>query len=190
MSLISTTVLAFSMSVDAFAASLGHGSSTKHPKLRNAVRTGLLFGVIEGITPIIGWCIGITASSYIASVDHWIAFIILSALGLKMLHEGVSSEPQIIKDTVVTNKKGLRVILIACATSIDALAVGITLGFLNADILISSLAIGTATFIMVTLGIMIGHYVGNKLGKMAEILGGVILIIIGSLILYQHLYAI
>lgn len=186
MSLFSTAALAFSMSADAFAASLGHGASNPNPKLKTALKTGLLFGTIEAITPILGWAMGLAASSYIASVDHWIAFIILSLLGGKMIREGFSDT---IAEEVSKPKSLLRVAMIAFATSIDALAVGVTLAFIDANIWLSSAAIGTATFIMVTLGIMIGHYASKKLGKRTEAIGGVILIIIGSVILHEHLTA-
>lgn len=188
MSVFSTSALAFSMSADAFAASLGHGASNPNPKLKTALKTGLLFGTIEAITPILGWALGLAASSYIAAVDHWIAFIILSLLGAKMIHEGFSKDDGG-EDCDPQPKSLLRVAMIAFATSIDALAVGVTLAFIDANIWVSSAAIGAATFIMVTFGMMIGHYASKKLGKRTEAIGGVILIIIGSVILHEHLTA-
>ncbi len=184
MSIVSTTVLAFSMSADAFAASIGKGAALKRPRIAEALRIGAIFGVVEALTPLIGWCAGIVASQYITEIDHWVAFVILGAVGMKLIYEGFSKEDD--EPKTEKHKLGL-VILTAIGTSIDAMAVGVTLAFLPVNIWISAAAIGAATCLMVTIGIMTGHYIGNKAGKWAEVLGGVGLIAIGTTILCDHM---
>lgn len=183
MSVISNTIIAFSMSADAFAAAIGKGVALKKPKISYAMRIGLVFGGVETLTPIIGWLLGIMASSLIASVDHWVAFAILSVIGGKMIYEGFHNEEAERKES----HKLSVLILTAIGTSIDAMAVGATLALLNVNIWMMAGMIGAATFLMATVGIMTGHYIGTKAGKIAEILGGLCLIAIGSKILFEHL---
>lgn len=183
MSIISNTILAFSMSADAFAASVSKGVKLKKPKLSHAMRIGLVFGVIETITPLIGWLIGSVASKFIASIDHWVAFAILAAIGTKMIYEGFSHEEEEKKES----HKLAVLILTAIGTSIDAMAVGVTLAIIDAQIILISIMIGSATFIMSTIGVMTGHIIGSKAGKKAEIFGGICLIAIGTKILLEHL---
>lgn len=183
MSVISNTILAFSMSADAFAASISKGVVLRKPKLSEAMRIGMIFGVIETLTPIIGWLIGLVASRFIESIDHWVAFTILGGIGCKMIFEGLQKEH---KEKKESHKLSV-LIFTAIGTSIDAMAVGVTLALIDANIWITAMMIGTATFIMSTTGIMAGHYIGAKVGKFAEILGGLCLIAIGSKILCEHL---
>ena len=171
------------MSADAFVVSLGKGVSMQKPKFSDAVRIGSVFGFVEAITPIIGWVAGVAASNFITSVDHWIAFCILSIIGGKMIIESLQKQ-----EKIKTEKHKLSVLLLtAIGTSIDAMAIGITLAFLDANIWIAASSIGAATFLMTTIGIMAGHYIGLKSGKIAEALGGFGLIMIGSAILLEHL---
>lgn len=183
MSIISNTIIAFSMSADAFAASIGKGVVLQKPKLSYAMRVGLIFGGIETLTPIIGWLLGVMASGFIASVDHWVAFAILSIIGGKMIYEGFHNEEVERKES----HKFSVLILTAIGTSIDAMAVGATLALLNVNIWIMAAMIGTATFMMATIGVMTGHYIGTKAGKVVELLGGLCLIAIGTNILIEHL---
>lgn len=183
MSVISNTILAFSMSADAFAASVSKGVVLRKPKLTEAMRIGAIFGSIETITPIIGWVIGLAASRFIESIDHWVAFIILLVIGGKMIFEGLANEH---KEKKESHKLSV-LIFTAIGTSIDAMAVGVTLALIDANIVITALMIGTATFIMSTIGIMTGHYIGIKAGKIAEVSGGLCLIAIGTKILFEHL---
>lgn len=186
MSAISTGILAFSMSADAFAVAVSKGVCTPHPRVREAVKTGAIFGIVEGITPIIGWLAGLAASRYIQAIDHWVAFVILGFVGGKLLYEAIYPDTD---DACEPAAKGglAMTILTAIGTSIDALAVGVTLAFLPVNIWITAAAIGTATFLMATLGILLGHYIGTKAGRWAEALGGLALIGIGSHILLTHL---
>lgn len=187
MNLAATASLAFAMSTDAFAAAVGKGAALQRPQLREALRTGLIFGVIEGLTPLLGWALGQAAAPYVQAWDHWIAFVLLAVLGLRMIREGLSAPD--VEEAKPSSHSFLRLAVTSVATSIDALIVGAGLAFVDADILVVSAAIGFATFLMVTLGVMLGRGLGALAGKRAELAGGVVLIVIGSTILYQHLSA-
>lgn len=185
MNIISTALLALAMSTDAFAAAIGKGAALHNPKLSEALRTGLIFGLIEAITPLIGWAVGSIAANYVATWDHWIAFALLSVLGLYIIYEGFQA-PDLLADK--PSKHSFIILAItAFATSIDAMAVGVSLAFIDVNIITTAAAIGLATFMMVTIGVMLGRMLGLLVGKRAEILGGVVLISIGSYILYEHL---
>ncbi|MHB4677713.1 manganese efflux pump MntP [Klebsiella pneumoniae] len=181
MNLSATILLAFGMSMDAFAASIGKGATLHKPKFSEAVRTGLIFGAIETLTPLVGWGLGMLASQFILEWNHWIAFILLVFLGGRMIVEGFRGD----SDEACEARFWL-LVTTAFATSLDAMAVGVGLAFLQVSIVTTALAIGCATFIMSTLGMMVGRFIGPLLGKRAEILGGIVLIGIGSEILWSH----
>ncbi|TRX76555.1 manganese efflux pump MntP [Pseudomonas mangiferae] len=185
MNAIALIFLALAMSTDAFAAAIGKGSSLHKPRLSEALRTGLIFGVIEAITPVIGWAIGQAASSYVTEWDHWIAFVLLLGLGLHMIYAGFKPEQD--ADDKPSQHSFFVLALTAVATSIDALAVGVGLAFVNVDIVVAAAAIGIATLTMVTLGTLLGRVLGSLVGKRAEIVGGVVLIVVGATILHEHL---
>ncbi len=185
MNIASTILLAFAMSTDAFAAAVGKGAALRKPSWREALRTGLIFGVIEALTPVIGWAVGLAAASYVARWDHWIAFTLLGALGLRMVWAGCGAPDDV--DDKPSRNTFRTLALTGFATSIDAMAVGVGLAFINVNIAWTALAIGLATLTMVTLGVMVGRVLGAVIGKRAEILGGVVLIGIGCFILYEHL---
>lgn len=183
----SIIVLAFAMSTDAFAASVGKGAGLQHPRLGEALRAGLIFGVVEGVTPVIGWLLGNAASSYISAWDHWIAFVLLGILGARMLHAGLGPEPA--GDERPARHGFWLLVLTAFATSIDAMIVGVSLAFLDVNIVPVAIVIGLATMLMTTIGIMLGRVLGTVFGRRAEIVGGLILIGIGLFILIEHLGA-
>jgi putative Mn2+ efflux pump MntP len=185
MNIASTVLLAFAMSTDAFAAAVGKGSALRKPSWREALRTGLIFGVIEALTPVIGWAAGLAAASYVAQWDHWIAVTLLSALGLRMIWSGFGAPDE--ADEKPSRNSFWSLAITGFATSIDAMAVGVGLAFINVNIAWTALAIGLATFTMVAIGVMVGRVLGAVLGKRAEIIGGLVLIGIGVLILYEHL---
>ncbi|MVX81771.1 manganese efflux pump MntP [Enterobacteriaceae bacterium 8376wD9] len=185
MNLSATILLAFGMSMDAFAASIGKGATLHKPKFSEAVRTGLIFGVIETLTPLVGWGLGMLASQFVLEWNHWIAFILLVFLGGRMIVEGVCGDSDEACDAPRRHGFWL-LVTTAFATSLDAMAVGVGLAFLQVSIVTTALAIGCATFLMSTLGIMVGRFIGPLLGKRAEILGGIVLIGIGSEILWSH----
>ncbi|HBQ4038492.1 TPA: manganese efflux pump MntP [Klebsiella pneumoniae] len=185
MNLSATILLAFGMSMDAFAASIGKGATLHKPKFSEAVRTGLIFGAIETLTPLVGWGLGMLASQFILEWNHWIAFILLVFLGGRMIVEGFRGDSD--EACEAPHRHGFRLLVTtAFATSLDAMAVGVGLAFLQVSIVTTALAIGCATFIMSTLGMMVGRFIGPLLGKRAEILGGIVLIGIGSEILWSH----
>lgn len=186
MSALSTAVLAFSMSADAFAVSVSKGAAMRKPSFRQALRMGALFGTVEAITPLIGWMAGLAASRFIQSIDHWVAFVILAGVGFKLIYEAVHTDAHAEEAPVRQHGIGL-LLLTAVGTSIDALAVGVTLAFLPVNIWLCAAAIGTATCVMVTLGMMTGHYIGSRAGKAAELLGGIGLFAIGTAILFDHM---
>jgi putative Mn2+ efflux pump MntP len=183
---VSILLLGFAMSTDAFAAAIGKGASMTRPRLGQALRVGLIFGVIEAITPVVGWLLGKGASRYIAVWDHWIAFGLLLVLGLHMIWNGLKPESNEPIDEA--KKHGFAALaLTGLSTSIDALAVGVGLAFVDTPIAVVAVVIGLCTFSMVTLGIMLGRVLGAMVGRRAEMIGGIILIGVGAVILYEHL---
>lgn len=189
MNFISTAALAMAMSTDAFAAAIGKGTALKQPRWSEALRTGAIFGVIEAITPLIGWVLGLTAVNAVKEWDHWIAFVLLGALGLHMIWNGLKKDdPESdAAEEKPTRHSFARLALTGFATSIDAMAVGVGLAFIDVNIGVVAAAIGFATFVMVTLGVMLGRVMGAVVGKRAEIIGGVVLAAVGAAILYEHL---
>ncbi|MBM5739349.1 manganese efflux pump MntP [Klebsiella pneumoniae] len=185
MNLSATILLAFGMSMDAFAASIGKGATLHKPKFSEAVRTGLIFGAIETLTPLVGWGLGMLASQFILEWNHWIAFILLVFLGGRMIVEGFRGDSD--EACEAPHRHGFWLLVTtAFATSLDAMAVGVGLAFVQVSIVTAALAIGCAAFIMSTRGMMVGRFIGPLLGKRAEILGGIVLIGIGSEILWSH----
>ena len=189
MNLLTTILLALGMSVDAFAAALARGAGSLHYTWRQTVKTALIFGIVETITPLIGWLAGSIAQKFIAEYDHWLAFGLLLALGLKMiwgaLHD--DGDESTAADGNRTDTTLLLTIITAIATSIDSMVVGVGLAFLDANIWLTALAIGTSTTIMVAVGLRLGRLLGQKIGSRAEMAGGVVLIGIGTFILLEHL---
>jgi putative Mn2+ efflux pump MntP len=186
MNFLATAALALAMSTDAFAVAVGKGAALQRPHLREALRTGAIFGVIEGLTPVIGWAMGHFAAPYVEAWDHWIAFTLLGVLGLRMIREGLSNADDEEGEKPSSHSFWLLAVT-GFATSIDAMAVGVGLAFIDANIVTTAGAIGLSTFIMVTLGVMVGRGLGKLVGKRAEVVGGLVLIAIGSLILYEHI---
>ena len=183
---VSILLLGFAMSTDAFAAAIGKGAAMARPRLSQALRAGAIFGVIEAITPVLGWLLGKGASRYIEAWDHWIAFTLLLALALHTIWNGLKPEPDGSVDE--TKRHGFAALAITgLSTSIDALAVGVGLAFVDTPIAVVAVVIGLCTFSMVTLGIMLGRVLGEVMGKRAEMSGGLILIGVGAVILYGHL---
>jgi putative Mn2+ efflux pump MntP len=183
MNFFTIVIIAFGMSADAFAAALGKGSTLDRPRLIEAIRTGLVFGLVEAVTPVIGWAAGLAASGYITAVDHWIAFALLAVIGGRMIWDSMQRPAE--QERPKRHSFGL-LLMTAVGTSIDAMVVGVTLAFLDVHIFVAALAIGLATFAMTTIGIMVGSIIGGKFGRIAEALGGLALILIGTNILIEH----
>jgi putative Mn2+ efflux pump MntP len=189
MTLVSIVLLAFAMATDAFAAAVAKGAALQRPDWREALRTGSIFGTIEAITPVVGWTLGSFAEKYVTAADHWIAFTLLGALGARMIWAGLKPTANERPETKPERHSFGVLAVTGFATSIDAMAVGATLAFIKVNIAPVAIAIGLATFTMVTVGVLLGRVLGAVAGKRAEIIGGLVLIGIGSLILYQHLTA-
>lgn len=189
MNLLTTILLALGMSVDAFAAALARGAGSLHYTWRQTVKTALIFGIVETITPLIGWLAGSMTQKFIAEYDHWLAFGLLLALGLKMIWGALHDDDDeaAAADKNRTDTTLLLTIITAIATSIDSMVVGVGLAFLDANIWLTALAIGTSTTIMAAVGLRLGRLLGQKIGSRAEMAGGMVLIGIGTFILLEHL---
>ncbi|GAB1575823.1 manganese efflux pump MntP [Bordetella petrii] len=187
MNALSTIILAFAMSTDAFAAAVSKGASLHKPRFAEALRTGLIFGVIEALTPVAGWALGSAAARHVEAWDHWIAFGMLCVLGLMMIRNAFKEDEE--AASPVARHSFWLLAATGFATSIDAMAVGVSLAFIDNNIFITAVAIGLATLLMVTIGVMVGRLIGAVAGKRAEVLGGLALIGIGATILYEHLSA-
>ncbi len=175
--------IAIALSMDAFAVSVCKGLSVKQVKLSHALTAGLYFGGFQAFMPLIGYLLGSQFESLITSIDHWIAFVLLGIIGVNMIREALGKEEDELNDSFA-----FKVMLpLAIATSIDALAVGVTFAFLNVDIVPAVLLIGATTFTFSAAGVKIGSLFGLRFKKKAELLGGIVLILIGVKILLEHL---
>lgn len=175
-------IIAVGLSMDAFAVSICKGLSVQRVSLRHAVCAGLWFGGFQALMPLLGWLLGSRFQAAIERYDHWIAFVLLVFLGVNMLWEARGEEE------CVDGSFSWRIMLtMALATSIDALAVGVTFAFLQVDILPAILFIGATTFLLSALGVRLGSVFGRRYRTAAQILGGVILIVMGAKILLEHL---
>lgn len=183
MGIIQIFFVALSLSMDAFAVSICEGLCMQKLNLRRAAAVAVLFAVFQMLMPVIGIILFRSFESYISHTDHWIAFVLLTLIGGKMIFESLKADkPDNVKSS------GVRELLVlAVATSIDALAVGVTLPLFPVDVWLSVGIIGAVTLIMCFAGVMIGHRFGSKFRGKAELAGGIILILIGLKILLEHL---
>ena len=179
-------LIGFGLAMDAFAVSICKGLSMKKIKWKNAIIIAIYFGLFQAIMPVIGFFLGSTFSKFIQKMDHWIAFVLLSAIGVNMIKESNDDEGENRNDRADFKT----MIVLAIATSIDALAVGITFAFFEVNLWLASLIIGVITFILSFIGVVIGNKFGDKFQNKAELAGGFILIVIGLKILIEHLSAI
>ncbi|MBN2063469.1 MAG: manganese efflux pump [Sedimentisphaerales bacterium] len=185
MQLIEIFIIALGLAMDAFAVSVSSGVIIHKLHIRHAMRVAAFFGGFQALMPYIGWQIGRLASDYVRAYDHWVAFIILAAIGGKMIYEAKWGD----EEKERPDPLSLKVLLIlAIATSIDALAVGVTFSCLNMAIVMPVIIIGIVTFITSLAGVYIGDFFGNIFGDKLEIFGGLILIGIGAKILLEHLF--
>ena len=178
-------VTAIGLAMDAFSVSICQGLKLQKLTIKEALMLGGTYGFFQALMPLIGFIGGLQFQRYIESFDHWIAFILLSIIGLNMIKEATG------KDEDCTDKTGAlsfkELLITGIATSIDALVIGVTLALLNTDILIASTIIGLTTFVITTPAVYIGHFFGARFEKKAELIGGIILILIGLNILLEHL---
>lgn len=183
MHLITIILIAIGLAMDVFAVSVASGVSQRPLTLRHAFKLAAAFGIFQGLMPIIGWIAGSSFAAYITGLDHWLAFGLLGFIGAKMIAESTALDYKPDHENM-TNKM---VLVLAVATSIDALAVGLSFSFLDTPILLPAIIIAVITFFISLLGVAIGHRLGSMFERKAEFLGGVILIIIGVKILFDHL---
>lgn len=183
MEVLEVVLIAIGLAMDAFAVSICKGLAMKKMCWKKAVIIGLYFGIFQGLMPVIGYFLGSTFESLVTKIDHWIAFVLLVFIGLNMLKEALGKDSENCSDCVDFKTMSI----LAIATSIDALAVGITFAFLQTNILIAALTIGVITFAVCVIGVKIGNKFGDKYEKKAEIVGGLILILMGIKILLEHL---
>lgn len=176
-------LIGIGVSMDAFAVSIGKGLSIPCIRWRHALITGFWFGIFQAIMPLLGYFLGATFSGYIQSIDHWIAFVLLVAIGVNMVRESRDAGC----DLVDSSFRAKRMLPLAVATSVDALAVGVTFAFLQVKILPAVALIGTTTFVICVAGVKIGAAFGKKFSSKAEFAGGLVLIFMGTKILLEHL---
>ena len=177
---IELLLMGVGLAMDAFAVSVCKGLGMKKLNKKQAVVIGLYFGGFQALMPLVGWILGIQFQKYITSIDHWIAFILLGFIGGKMILEAVKEW----KDQPLDHRN---MFVLAVATSIDALAAGITFAFLDTPILEAITIIGITTMVISIVGVVIGNYFGGKYKHKAELVGGIILVLLGVRILIQHL---
>ena len=183
MGIIELILLSIGLGMDAFAVSICKGISMKKMDWKKACIIGLYFGGFQAIMPVIGYFLGSTFESFITNFDHWVAFILLAIIGGNMIKETFNTECETISDDV--NFKTM--IILAIATSIDALAVGITFAFFKVNLILAISLIGIITFVLSVIGTNVGNKFGDKYENKAEFVGGVILILLGLKILLEHL---
>jgi len=185
MSLLSLMLLAFGLSIDAFAAAVGRGVvAVEAPRPTVAMRTGLVFGLTEMSAPIVGWLLGTAFSGFVEAVDHWIAFVLLGAVGGHMAWNGLFGGEA--EEEAETGGSILLLIVTAIGTSIDSMVVGISLALLDVDIRIAAPIIGATTFTMASLGMWAGKAIGERVGTRAEVIAGLGLAALGGFILWEH----
>ncbi|MGI6104847.1 MAG: manganese efflux pump MntP family protein [Raoultibacter sp.] len=190
MGFIELVFIAIGLSMDAFAVSIVKGLNMRKLNLGQAALIALFFGGFQALMPLLGWLLGIQFQHYIESVDHWIAFVLLAFIGAKMIFDALRSEKGSEPDAATRSEQKLDIkelFLLAIATSIDALAIGITFAFLQVDIVPAALLIGLVTFVLAFGGVIVGNRFGAKYEKGSMIVGGVVLILIGFKILLEHL---
>ena len=185
MSFIELFILAVGLSMDAFAVSICKGLSVQKLEVKHCLICGLYFGGFQALMPLIGWLLGIRFQSLITNVDHWIAFILLGIIGFNMIKESRNKDEEECPDASFSVKTMLT---LAVATSIDALAVGVTFAFLDVAIVPAIIFIGLTTFVCSFVGVKIGNVFGNRFESKAEFFGGLVLIAIGVKILIEHLF--
>ena len=198
MNIITIILTAFALSMDAFAVSVTKGMTLKNLTKGIAIKIALFFGVFQAAMPLIGWMLGISFQGYIKAIDHWIALILLSILGGKMIYEFYENRKEVIiekeelesevsitleEEEELSNKE---LTTLAIATSIDALAIGVSFAFLDVNIVSSSLIIGLITFVICFIGVIAGKKIGGIFKDYAELIGGIILILIGINIFNEH----
>ena len=196
MSILNIILIGVGLAMDAFAVTVAKSLSVKDIKKKEILTIAGVFGLFQGVMPLLGWLAGIKFESYITAVDHWIAFGLLAIIGGKMVYESLKGEEEADNDTnleiaVASNKSRFtfkNLFILGVATSIDALAVGVSFAFLNVSIVSAVVIIALTTFILCIAAVYIGKIFGSLIQKKAELFGGIILILIGIKILLEHIF--
>lgn len=176
--------IAVGLAMDSFAVSITSGISMKNLRINNALKIAMFFGLFQAGMPIIGWLAGLSIREFISGIDHWIAFGLLGLIGCKMIYESIKIES---REKEINHLNAYVLLILSVATSIDALAVGLSFAFLEMSIATPIIVIGTVTFLLSYLGVFAGNRFGHFFEKKIEIVGGLILIGIGIKILFEHL---
>jgi len=179
-------IISIGLAIDCFTVSLCIGSTPRYVSARSALRLSFHFGLFQGGMAYLGWLLGSSFVSLIENVDHWLALLLLAWVGIRMIAEGFSSQEEELKESCEDRTRGKSLVMLSIATSIDALGVGLSLAFLNADILVSSLLIGITSLVLSIVGLLGGRKIGQRFGKKAEIFGGLVLLLIGLRIVLSH----
>ena len=183
MGILELFLIAVGLSMDAFAVSVCKGLSVRRAEVKHSLCVGAYFGGFQALMPLIGYLLGTQFETFIVSIDHWIAFVLLGFIGGNMIREALSKEEEKLDDSFSFKT----MVTLAIATSIDALAMGVTFAFLRVNILWAVLFIGVITFVLSAIGLKVGNVFGAKYKCKAELLGGVVLILMGCKILLEHL---
>ena len=184
MDLLTLLTLAVGLAMDAFAVSICKGLAMREKVLKKGIIVGLWFGGFQALMPTIGFFLGTQFKDQITSIDHWISLVLLGLIGINMVKEALSNDEEQADDSIAVKE----MFMLAVATSIDALAVGITFAFLNVHIVSAASMIGVCTFLISFAGVKIGNIFGTKYKSKAELAGGIILILLGFKILFEHLH--
>ena len=187
MGLAELLVIAVGLSMDAFAVSVGKGLCMSRVRWGQAVAIAACFGAFQAAMPLLGYVLGTQFSQFVEPVDHWVAFVLLAAIGGKMVWDGLEEQPE---DSCPAEERPLAVgelLMLAVATSIDAFAVGCTFAFLSVDVVPAVTVIGVTTFSLSLVGVALGHKVGSRYNRAATLAGGVVLVLIGLKTLLEHL---
>lgn len=185
MEIITIVLVALALSMDAFAVAVGKGLNMKKVDIKWALIIAAFFGIFQALMPVLGWVLGSQFEKYISSCDHWIAFSLLAFMGGKMIYESRNKD---CCEEAEDKRSYKELLILAIATSIDALAAGISFAITKIDIILSTILIGIITFTLSFLGVFIGNKFGCKYKSTAELCGGIILILIGIKILIEHLF--
>lgn len=184
LNILEVLLIALSMAMDAFAVCLGAGTLRQTNSARPTFRLSFHFGLFQFLMPVVGWVAGTTIVRYIAAYDHWVAFSLLAFVGIRMIRSGFDSSSESYKNDP---SRGWLLILLSIAVSIDALAIGLSLALIGVTIWYPAVVIGVVTGLVSWLGLRLGNVLGGKLGKRMEIVGGIVLILIGVRILIAHI---
>ena len=187
MGILELLLIGVGLSMDAFAVAICQGLCMPKLNWRYAAAIGLFFGGFQALMPLLGWLLGSQFAGYIQNFDHWVAFVLLGIIGVNMVREALAPEEEETACAVTTKLDYRQLTVMAVATSIDALAVGVTFAFLEVSIVPAVSIIGVTTFCLSVIGVAVGNFFGARYKKRAELTGGIILILLGVKILLEHL---